>query len=849
MILHRLTVAVISPAILLMHAMTGIADDVDVSPMTRELVPGVTLTQVSQHPDVVTPTGIDVDANGNIWVVASHTHFRPKDYQGPDHDQIVVIAADGSRRVFYEATDATMDLELGDDGWVYLAERDRVLRVKDSDGDGVGDIEQDIAVLDTTEDYPHNGLSGMAWHPDGDLVFALGENYWTPWTLTGTDQSTETGTGEGGIFRIRPDGSNVRRIARGFWNPFGVCVRKDGTIFAAENDPGARPPCRLIHVVQGGDYGYQREFGNAPFHPFVCWNGELRGTLPMLHSVGEAPCGIAPIANGLIVPTWADHRIDFYPLSPQGASFQTKRVTLVTGGDNFRPVCITKVSDTRFYLTDWVFGSYELHGYGRIWRLDIDPAADWLGEMELAPPNDAANLAERLRQGAPDFTTTQILDHARSDDAFIARAAIDALSNRVGDLRPKDVEKWPLDDQLNLIHAIRKSSPKNRLWLDYFWNKKNEDVRFETLRWITEEKIVGFRDQVEQDLANSDSSYRIFEATLAARNTLAGNPRAGIADADMLMARVTDRKASPITRAYALRLINPTHGKITRKLCDELLSINNTSVTHELTRTLADAGKSFSQPLLRRIASDHTSSVETIANAIAGLNPSDADSRTVLIRFAGSENRVLRDEALRSLRFTQFQQSTLDQLQSLKRKFPESVDLFDAAIDPQSIKLNRPPATDTTAWQDRLGSIAGEPDRAAGARIFFHHRVGTCAKCHRHSGRGMVVGPDLSAASTQGDPNRLLRSLLQPSRDVDPQFYPWSLITEDGVAFTGIMLRKGGTSGKEFYRDSAGKEKSFLKSEITHRKELSTSMMPDGLIDLMTDREIRDLLSFLDNQQ
>jgi hypothetical protein len=63
------------------------------------------------------------------------------------------------------------------------------------------------------------------------------------------------------------------------------------------------------------------------------------------------------------------------------------------------------------------------------------------------------------------------------------------------------------------------------------------------------------------------------------------------------------------------------------------------------------------------------------------------------------------------------------------------------------------------------------------------------------------------------------------------------------------MLRKGGTSGKEFYRDSAGKERSFLKSEIVQRKELSTSMMPDGLIDLLTDREIRDLLAFLDSRR
>jgi len=73
------------------------------------------------------------------------------------------------------------------------------------------------------------------------------------------------------------------------------------------------------------------------------------------------------------------------------------------------------------------------------------------------------------------------------------------------------------------------------------------------------------------------------------------------------------------------------------------------------------------------------------------------------------------------------------------------------------------------------------------------------------------------------------------------------LVTEDGQIFTGIMLRDGG-GGKEFYRDNNGRERMFLTSQIAQRKELEKSMMPDGLTDGMTDREIRDLLAFLDSR-
>ena len=158
-------------------------------PATIELrQPGVKLTLLAEHPALVTPTGIDVDGHGQIWTVACHTHFRPSEYVGPKHDEVLVFDNSGkNRHVFYEKTTATMNLKLGQDGWVYLAERSRILRVKDADGDGRGDTQENVAVLTTTADYPHNALSGMAWLASGDLLFSLGENYGRDWTLTGRD--------------------------------------------------------------------------------------------------------------------------------------------------------------------------------------------------------------------------------------------------------------------------------------------------------------------------------------------------------------------------------------------------------------------------------------------------------------------------------------------------------------------------------------------------------------------------------------------------------------------------------------------------------------------------------------
>ncbi|MDC0314714.1 hypothetical protein OAL92_02700, partial [bacterium] len=108
---------------------------------------GVKLSVVAEHPDIATPTGLDVDEKGRVWVVSCHTHLPPKDYQGPKQDEILIFDPDGTRHVFYATTEQTMDLELGPDGWVYLSERDRILRVRDSDGDGKGDVEETLVDL------------------------------------------------------------------------------------------------------------------------------------------------------------------------------------------------------------------------------------------------------------------------------------------------------------------------------------------------------------------------------------------------------------------------------------------------------------------------------------------------------------------------------------------------------------------------------------------------------------------------------------------------------------------------------------------------------------------------------
>jgi putative membrane-bound dehydrogenase-like protein len=336
-------------------------------------------------PDIVHPIGLDFDARGRLLVVESHTHFPPAGYKGPPHDRVRVLEdTDGDGRAdrfttFFEGTRKTMDIAAGPDGWVYLATRSEVLRVRDTDGDGKADEKQRVVFLDTAGDYPHNGLSGLAFDSQGNLYFGMGENLGAGYKLIGSDGRTIAGGGEGGnVFWCTPGGKGLRRVATGFWNPFGVCRDAFGRLFAVDNDPDSMPPCRMVHLVEGGDYGYQFRYGRAGRHPFQCWDGQLPGTLPMLAGTGEAPVEVLAYESdalpreylgNLLVTSWADHRVERYVLKERGASYTAQRQPFVQGGKDFRPSGMALAPDGSLFVGDWVKSDYTLHGKGAVWHI------------------------------------------------------------------------------------------------------------------------------------------------------------------------------------------------------------------------------------------------------------------------------------------------------------------------------------------------------------------------------------------------------------------------------------------------------------------------------------------------
>ncbi|HVK12076.1 MAG TPA: PVC-type heme-binding CxxCH protein, partial [Gemmataceae bacterium] len=417
----------------------------DAPPVSAD--PRLVVELFAAAPDVVQPIATDFDAKGRLLVVESHTHFRPAKYDGPKADRVRILedtVGDGKADKFttyFEGMTHTMDLAVHFDGSVYVATRNEIIRLRDTDGDGKADEKTRIVFLETAGNYPHNGLSGLMFGSKGDLYFGIGENLGASYKLIGSDGKFLAGGGEGGnVFHCTADGKNLRRYATGFWNPFGACRDIFGRMWVVDNDPDASPPCRLLYLVEGGDYGYQFRYGRSGRHPFQAWNGELPGTLPMAAGTGESPCEVisyesdglpAEYRGHLLVPAWADHRIERYVPRVQGAGMAADRKPFIQGGKEFRPSGLTVAPDGSLFVTDWVSRSYELHGKGAVWHVrwkDAKPTP------RPADPKQALLHADRATRDAAGRTLakdTGGLEYLRSqltaDDVRVRAAAATAL--------------------------------------------------------------------------------------------------------------------------------------------------------------------------------------------------------------------------------------------------------------------------------------------------------------------------------------------------------------------------------------------------------------------------------------
>jgi putative membrane-bound dehydrogenase-like protein len=845
------------------------------------------LTLFAEHPQIVTPTGLAVDRLGRVLVIENHTHFTPKNYKGPKTDRIAALEdtnGDGKAdkiTTFYNGFKDGMDLTTMADGTVYLATRRSILRLEDLDKDGKADKATTIVTLETKGNYPHNGLAGLAFDLNGTLHFGFGENLGHDYKLIGSDGTSIQGGAEGGsTYRCDAEGKDLIRISTGYWNPFGMSFDAWGNLFAVDNDPDSSPPCRLIHVIEGGDYGYQYRYGRSGISPLHAWNGQLPGTLPMVAGTGEAPCGMLCYqADGLpqkyrdkmLVASWGDHRIEAYELTPKGATFSAKMSVVVRGGHDFRPVDMATGPKGGIFICDWVDPSYKVHGKGRIWRLSA------LQPVQPKPRDPLRTKIARWRAGKTPYADADVKQllmdpklplNARGALVRLLLKADDLLSTKQPaairlaaineETDPNHLLKL-LDDPDPFVRARASSHEATQLWLESHqslksgrqrigalrslgWhegmdmlagqihedqlNDPDPDVRLFSIRILAEADKKEYRPDLEKILADPKTTRPIALAALAALAHFDEKSVDGKRAYDLLKKMVKDAKRSAGTRAVALQLL-PTE-QLSIADYDALIQSGGALRASAVERLLAHRDpKRFA--LLERVTRNTKNSVALRADAISGLDP--VQHVALLMEFATSEVSAISDEALRRLTAAALTDSQRKTLGNVKDR-PMIQRLLGKSF------AQHPEASNLAEWT-KLTTEKGNAN--AGRRIFFG--IGTCGVCHQHNGRGARIGPDLSRISHGRNASQLLEAILKPSANVAPQFQLWVIQTSEGKTITGFHASTRGA--REVFVDISGKSTTVQTEAITSRTAVNGSIMPPGLLQRLTGQEVRDLIAFL----
>jgi putative membrane-bound dehydrogenase-like protein len=780
-------------------------------------------------------------------------------------------------------------------------------RYDDKDGDGRADGPSELlrAMKTGGEHDAHDIKRG----PDGWLYVLCGNMTGIDRGFAASPASPVRDPIAGCVIRFAPDLGAVEVVADGLRNAYRMDFSSDGELFAYDSDNERcvslpwYEPTRFYHVVPGGHYGWQSPqrgqfFRLPPYLPDV--------VAPVAYLGRGSPTGVAcyrhgqfPAAyrDGFFLADWTFGRIYFLPLERSGAAYVSRpRVFLESVGNHgFAPTDLAvhpttgdlfisiggrgtrgAVYRVRCSAGQREFTPAELASFaprrtsaGRAAArrdLDRDSPIAWVRRVQLAlggigasrhfgavwegftPRQDldqfrlggesASQVAGRLRTmfpaGDPDLDrelarTLAMLED--SDPGVLLRVAerLTATSSPVDDVhylaamaRLRAARPTRLTDQTaRALLALDRKCDERGMTLERNWSARVAEIYEElaskdpqlNARVIGDAEF-GRPDHVIFAQANGVDAQRAAERFLAAA---AQDGRYEWTPAVVeLVGRLPPERSFPVMRGLW----------------------ENLGLRESILRVLVGAPRPDDRDrFLSGLGSTQFETIDLCLNALERLaGPTQPHELATLVRAArrlkgGKDEDRLRERVGRLLRATTKQDLDARDADAWSAWFLR-------AYPAESAKLAGADGVDVAAWTvrlDRLDWSAG--DAQVGRELF--QRTG-CAGCHAGA---RALGPDLRGAASRFSRQDLFTAIVQPSRDVSPRYQTTLVATADGRVFQGAIIYEA--IGSLILQTGPDKVVRITDTEIAERRATDQSLMPAGLLDKLTDREISDLYAHL----
>ncbi len=296
-----------------------------------DIAEGLQIELFSSEPSLFSPTNIDVDHLGRVWIceAINYRHFRnPNNESRAEGDRILVMEdtnQDGKAdktTVFYQGTDidsphgvCVLDKE------VIVSAGANVFVFTDDDGDLKADHKRLLFTGISGVQHDH-GIHSFTIGLDNKLYFNFGNEGKQIRTADNQTIIDRAGNAvddsrqpyqQGMVFRCNRDGSQFETLGWNFRNNWELCLDSFGTIWHSDNDDDGNRGTRINYVMEFGNYGYRDE-RTAPLGNRIelVWNRRYHlrhwhlndpGVVPNLLQTGAgSPTGIT-LYEGQFVAT------------------------------------------------------------------------------------------------------------------------------------------------------------------------------------------------------------------------------------------------------------------------------------------------------------------------------------------------------------------------------------------------------------------------------------------------------------------------------------------------------------------------------------------------------------------
>ena len=141
-----------------------------------------------------------------------------------------------------------------------------------------------------------------------------------------------------------------------------------------------------------------------------------------------------------------------------------------------------------------------------------------------------------------------------------------------------------------------------------------------------------------------------------------------------------------------------------------------------------------------------------------------------------------------------------------------------------------------TKIQTLLRTEPGSPYR--GEPIFAER----CASCHQLFHKGGQIGPNLTTYQ-RDDLSTMLPSILDPNAEIREGYATYLVETKDGRALSGFVTDQD--AHIVVLRSFDGSDIPLSRNDIVEMKRAEMSLMPEGLLEGLTDQQLRDFFAYL----